>query len=553
MKRNILSLAVTAGVAGLVAANAQAAMHINEKGLGETLIYPFFSTEGGNDTYIHVANTSSFSKAVKVRFIDAWNSAEVLDFNLYLSPEDMWTAAITTLPGGGPGIRTVDNSCTVPALGGANPPFDGTTTTLADGRILRDQPFVNFKFLEDAQSRFAGSATIPAEVENTDILVRGTQGYVEVIEMGALDPDTDSGTVGGSATFDYNAAVIHGADGVPANCAGVVAAWTGSGIWTTAPGTDLLDYDMMGSAGGLYGLGQVINITDGTMASYDAIAVDDFVDPVTDFLAGSLHFPPGDNRPDLGNSWDTVTIFDGATAFDYTFALNPYDASSALFMATQIINDYLIDPAVAGLTDWVVTFPTKRPHVNTTTRTQIRNPIEPFQDAWNGDVACEPFSVSSWDREEAFVPPPAEFLFSPRPPANPAGPDPALCKEVNVITFNDGVDTDSSALEGSAAITLGVPVAYNEGWARISFDPAALNGALQPTDVFPGDNLGTGTPREITATSTTSTGAGTFFGLPAVGFAVFKYKDESGTNTSAENAVLNYAASFKHKVVTSVN
>ena len=34
-------------------------------------------------------------KAIKVRFREAQNSAEVLDFNLYLSPFDVWTAKIT--------------------------------------------------------------------------------------------------------------------------------------------------------------------------------------------------------------------------------------------------------------------------------------------------------------------------------------------------------------------------------------------------------------------------------------------------------------------------
>lgn len=538
-------------------------MHINDKGLGESLIYPFYSTESGNDTYIHVANTTAYSKAVKVRFIDAYNSAEVLDFNLYLSPEDVWTAAITNLEDGSPGIRSVDNSCTVPELGGPNPPFDGSQTDLGNGVTLREQPFVNFKFLEDAQSRFLDAPSgDDAETEITDIAIRGTQGYIEIIEMGALDPDTDDSTADpGQVDYDYNGAVLHDEDGVPANCSALVAAWSSIGVWATNSPSDedFLAYDDdplstgSGSAGGLYGLGQVINTTDGTMASYDAVAIDDFQAPGA--LAGVLHFLPGDNRPDLGNGQSTVTIFDGAAAVDYTFDIdpitgNPYNPASALFMSTQIINDYLIDPAVAGQTDWVLTMPTKRPHVDGTTANSLDDRgTRPFVSVWDGEKACEPFSIRSWDREEAFVPSViGGSNFSPRPPQAPAGPDPVLCSEVNLLTFNDGDNTDgTSALYGSAGILQGYGVAYNEGWARLSFDEGDLNAPLKRADLAPNDDS-KAKPRTI------EDGGGTlFYGLPVTGFAVLKYKDESGTNVSSEGAVLNYAGSFKHKVVTSIN
>jgi hypothetical protein len=86
------------------------------------------------------------TKAVKVRFIEALDSQEVLDFNLYLSPNDVWAGVITANPNGdGAIIRTADTSCTVPELGtagGANVgELGGTQTELADGRIIRDQPF----------------------------------------------------------------------------------------------------------------------------------------------------------------------------------------------------------------------------------------------------------------------------------------------------------------------------------------------------------------------------------------------------------------------------
>lgn len=44
MNKKILSLAVAAGLTGVVAGTAQAAMHVNDKGMGEALVYPFYST-----------------------------------------------------------------------------------------------------------------------------------------------------------------------------------------------------------------------------------------------------------------------------------------------------------------------------------------------------------------------------------------------------------------------------------------------------------------------------------------------------------------------------
>src|SRR5690606_37235273 len=99
-------------------------------GLGEALVYPFYSAANGNDTYIHVVNTTEDVKAVKVRFIESQNSQEVLDFNLYLSPQDAWAGVITANPNGdGAMIRTADNSCSVPRLGEAGlAPFQGVVT-----------------------------------------------------------------------------------------------------------------------------------------------------------------------------------------------------------------------------------------------------------------------------------------------------------------------------------------------------------------------------------------------------------------------------------------
>ena len=95
------------------------------------LIYPYYTVNAGNDTLLSVVNTSNEGKAMKVRFLEGRNSREVLDFNLYLSPFDVWTAAATTagaLATDPAVLTTNDNSCTVPniRLNSGLPVFAGT-------------------------------------------------------------------------------------------------------------------------------------------------------------------------------------------------------------------------------------------------------------------------------------------------------------------------------------------------------------------------------------------------------------------------------------------
>ena len=93
MKKNILSLAVATGVAGL-AATAQAAMYVNPEGTGEVLLFPYYNAQNGNETSMHIVNTTTDAKAIKVRFMEYVNSQEVLDFNLYMSPRDHFAFTI---------------------------------------------------------------------------------------------------------------------------------------------------------------------------------------------------------------------------------------------------------------------------------------------------------------------------------------------------------------------------------------------------------------------------------------------------------------------------
>ena len=88
--------AALAGMGALGAAGAAQAVNLNPDGLGQVLIYPYYTTRSDSaghafNSLLSVVNTTASAKAVKVRILEGKNSAEVLDFNLYLSPHDVWT------------------------------------------------------------------------------------------------------------------------------------------------------------------------------------------------------------------------------------------------------------------------------------------------------------------------------------------------------------------------------------------------------------------------------------------------------------------------------
>jgi len=140
MRKNILSLSIAAMIGGLgLAGGASAAvftkntttatatsMVIDGTGIGHQLIVPYFNTQNGNVTNINLVNTDSANgKLVKIRFRGASNSDDLLDFQVFLSPSDVWTASVSKNPTTGVSqLTTNDNSCTLPlAMKGAVIPF----------------------------------------------------------------------------------------------------------------------------------------------------------------------------------------------------------------------------------------------------------------------------------------------------------------------------------------------------------------------------------------------------------------------------------------------
>lgn len=482
MKR-ILPAAVLAALAGV---NGAQAVHINPEGLGQVLLYPFYTVENGQDTYINLVNTTDQVKAVKVRILESMNSQEVLDFNLYLSPQDHWSAVITSSAEGAT-LTSADTSCTVPAA-------------VSNGDTIEFREF-----------------TFPLDSVNTRDRTR--EGYIEIIEMGEVI---------NLPTRNFANAATHNALGVPADCARLNTAWnTTDGFWGAVPGGTPLG-DLVPPAGGLYGYGVLINVEEGTDATYDAVALDDFDDGLP------LHTNPGSILPSLGSGTEAFNVIDGDQVIS-GFGGNPtavgaaartiqegLDAVSAVLMVRSIANDYVLEPSIGAGTDWVITMPTKRDYVAVT-------PAEaPFLTPWDivTSTSCEEFGISYWDREEATpTAPPSELDFSPRPPGIPDVPF-SLCAEANVLSFS-GSNVLESMEAGRSFRNFNLADGWNNGWAVLDFVTAAARPALETEDDV--GTLDDGAFLE-------------FFGLPIIGFAVQKY-----VNGNVGGVLSNYAGSVTHK------
>ena len=426
---------------------------------------------------------------------------------------------------GGAKLTTLDKSCTSPAI-----PEEG-------------EPFRTFLFEGD---------------ENNGV-ARTQVGYLEVIEMGQLDPSATpvidkSGIANGNA-INAAAAITHDTNGTPANCNIVNFAWgtddAGDGVWKAEAKTGQLGRSEMlanWSGGGLYGYATVINVPQGAAFSFDAIAI---ADHVADGASGyAMHYEPGTIYPNFTDStMDTAAIVSlngQAVTLDFSgdypsAGVERIQALNATIMATEIYNDYVTDKDLFATTDWLLTFPTKAFHINDA------EPIQPFSQKWVGNSACEPAAFYSVDREESQpaeppAPGPSGPDFSPAPPT-PPGPAPSnndvpLCYESTIIQFAN----ESAAFTSQVAVGVNAFLEAEDGWAVLSFDPAQIASTLEKCDID-GDNT-TDVEAEEPCTRTIDAGDGQLIGLPVVGFAVQKYVNGETLGTGV---LANYAISIAHE------
>jgi hypothetical protein len=559
MKTTSLSSALVAalvGVAGIASlANAQSRMYLNADGLGQVLIYPYYTVNNNQATLVSVVNTTDQTKAVKVRFLEGRNSQEVLDFNLYLSPFDVWTGQITDLGNAnGPGVlATTDTSCTVPDL--VNRPAQGTTPA---GSV----DFRNFQYAANRKD------------DGPQGLDRTREGHFEIIEMGNVLNNGDAAdrvietSAGEPIARTLRSAIKHTAAGVPSNCAAVRGAWASTGVWT-ATGANV---DMTPPSGGLFGGVSIVNGARGTNLSYNADAIDGFYRQQGTAASGlwnTLHVRPDSVNPSLVSAAnradggvDSEVFINGQSVVMGFPAGREASAVSALFMYRNLLNEFVADAALGANSEWVVTFPTKRNHIDRATfvpgstlatrNHTVLQALRPFTD-WtdttlDGRVydtlgSCEPITLSFWNREEGPLTGPGEEVidFSPLPPGSAPTAGPSLCYEAQVISFNqantgEGATNTASQILGSR-YARNLNTGVTAGWANIRL---GVDTATDPNNLgnSRGNYLLDG---PILASGQTKTGT-RLFGLPATGFWALEVARLQGGS-----ALANYSGTWRHR------
>ncbi len=391
---------IAAAVLAIAATSSAQAVHIDSNGTGQVLLFPYYNVNENFQTSFNITNTTNKFKAVKIRLRESRDSNDVLDYNIYMSPWDQYTATIKMV-GPNPVITSADTTCTFPSA----------PQEFKDGVALRN----------------AYADVTPADL---------TEGYIEIIEMGDIadGPDNPNNTLNPGAAADggkwaetgedglldgnpnrvgtqqtINTAVVTGlkhADSVPVDCTVVARAWaTGQnnsagfsqghlvqGIANDISPND--PYDIQGfnnglvaPSGGLSGFSILLQTTTGAAFVADATAIDNYSTVPQHFLShdeityllpslasgnvSSSTITPESNSsavaPVTVNNWPTTRFDTGLVdnlqrsigAKQVPSGANPLPMAAAL-AATGFSNDYFIDPSLDGGTDWVVTLPMKK-------------------------------------------------------------------------------------------------------------------------------------------------------------------------------------------------
>ena len=502
--------AALAGLTALGATGAAEAVSVNLDGLGQVLLYPYYTvrTNAAGNAYqslISVVNTGSSARAVKVRFLEGKNSREVLDFNLFLSKNDVWVADVIPTADGA-GIFTPDKSCTVPKV--SNNPAAPT-------------PFVNYQY--------TGSTNADGGDASLD---RTREGYVEIISMADIFT--------GTPTYTTITHALGTVSGTP-DCLTAILQSPSLGTLNPQLASDVgpvdQTYTMQDS---LFGGITLINVGSGVDIATEAVALASWNTRVDANGTPNLYtlFPEGSVDPRLDRvspktsvvntgSQTIVTDWNNPPVTPATLAIDPV---SAVLMRNNVYNEFVLDAATQSQTDWVVTFPTKWAYYSGQIFDSAGNVVgvavtKLFQRNFSGTKgACDDVAISRYDREEKTVK--SSTTFSPPPPTATD----SICWEANVVTFNNTNILGSKNLAN-------IPTTFENGWVGLNF-PLTTN--APPRHQLVGGNT---TGFNSASSSTFGLNPTTYNGLPVIGFAASTYKN----GNVAAGSTIYYAGRQNHR------
>lgn len=445
-RRTVMAGAIASAISGVAMISAPAqAMNIAQDGLGEVLIFPYYTVRGGFDTLLSVTNTSDKTVLFKVRWREAKNSREVRDFNVALSPRDVWTAGVTISGTEGALVRTFDNSCTSPPL--------------PAGAIAgsREVAFTSIGY--------DGSDALFPYDNGGRGLGRSQEGYFEIFEMAISSVPESAITSANPIEF----ATQH-VNGTPRNCAAFNEAFINPANLVNGPTGSGVFSSFIVPRNVLMGGAALINVETGK--AYDAAptAIQNFQE------ASTMIFAPGDTLPSLAEGTNSpaqmlINVDGVSTLASIAVAPTNVTASvevvSALLHAENLMNEFAAGgtETSGAKTSWVVTFPTK--HHYTDELGSLTTVQPPFAQLFTPTgQSCDSISVGLADREEAAERVLNDTQFSPAP-SGPGGV--SLCNEVNVLTFTPSA-TPAPVLDTTVGLGVNTSNVGSSGWARVSLN-----------------------------------------------------------------------------------
>jgi len=535
MKKSILASSIAAAVFGLGAVGAHAAVGLSTatNGSGDMLIVPYFSTQANNATLLSITNTDTLAgKAVKVRFRGAANSDDIFDFQVFLSPTDMWTANISKGADGRSVLTTTDKSCTKPVASVLNvTPF---MTSRLDQRLTGDalaagtrEGYIEIIGMADIPQNSASTGKAAAwaptttTAPQTDGLLRTTTPpvttadavnplFTAVKHVAGVAPCSGSAfdalnSVNAFALTNANTWASSGARtgaqfGLTPSTGGLVANWTivntvNAAAWggqAVALASSKSPADRQSTIGGmnnLYSPQIETGAAQATVATWTADPL--FLAASTDTLVydmtnQNLKAATGVAPVLLAGYYDLPDL---STAIDATIsasaaATQTQNITDALAARSSILNEFAVESAINGSTDWVFSMPTRRYSIamaytkitatndgrvwnkllNTADQTTTTNQFRlENTSVVNGLICVNGARPTAYDREEQTASSTATVVVSPSTVAGGV----KLCGETSVLSFNNGTAAASAAVGGAVALTA-VDVGYAAGWATMS-------------------------------------------------------------------------------------
>lgn len=505
MKKSLLAVSVAAAL-GLAAGAASAVTSLEQNGVGHTNIIPYFSVQNGNATLISITNTDTLNgKAVKVRFRGAEWSDDIFDFQVFLSPGDVFTGAVTAKDGLAQ-FATADKSCTLPSS--------------------------------------VNKAFVPVRLQNQ---ATGTlEGYVEIITMADIPP-TAVLKVGDPAAANPLYTAIKHVNGV-APCTSTVATaqldkLIQDNAFSTLQFADnaLPNYSVQANymtapagKGSLTSYATIINVAGSKAFSNVATAIgnnaakkayfrqsDEAIVADDTALAGLTAdkiFYVNTVAPAVGGAGVPIYQFDLpdlSTPLDVLgTAVAQRNFLTGLLAKNSVVAEFSTLDALNAATDIVISQPTRRyfytySDVGAVVGSPVHATIESKKYLIAGeagsvyanlagatnrvalaDVAGGGAAVVFYDREENKAG--SNIVISPTPPGGKL----SLKGEVSVVGINNGTGATGAlgALLTINDITAagkvnGADVVFEEGWARLSTTSSGVGGAALPVIGFSASNV----------------------------------------------------------------